>query len=233
MKQIHYYDIDNDWLYISSEEAYLNVIETEKQGRNVYYCPYNATLVDLPKLKVHETARFNGINWDIIKDYRGCKQVNVDMTVSEVYEVGDIKEGYIIITDEQADIIEKDMDYFIIDGDKLIENPNYQEDKAKRTRRELDSLTLTPSDVERALLSARGWDFDDLKSYLKNEKDYSDLQIKAIGIELRAKDFYRGATLKGTNIRIVDTIGGLLGYSSDDMDYLFEHKQLPERNNNV
>jgi len=54
---------------------------------------------------------------------------------------------------------------------------------------------------------------------------YTDLQIKAIGVELRANDFFRGATLD--NIRIVDAIGALLGYTSADMDYLFEHKELP------
>lgn len=108
-----------------------------------------------------------------------------------------------------------------------------EEEIAVKERERLDSLTLTPADVERALLSAKGWDFDDLKSYLKTQ-GFTDLQIKAIGIELRASNFYRGATMPSLvdpsyDIRIVDTIGDLLGYSSDDMDYLFEHKQLPEK----
>lgn len=67
-------------------------------------------------------------------------------------------------------------------------------------------------------------DFEDLKVFLKTQ-GYTDLQIKAIGVELRANDFFRGATLD--NIRIVDAIGALLGYTSADMDYLFEHKELP------
>lgn len=98
----------------------------------------------------------------------------------------------------------------------------------QKERERLDALTLTPADVERALLAAKGWDFDDLKAFLKS-RGYTDLQIKAIGVELRANDFFRGAVLKGTNIRIVDTIGALLGYTSDDMDYLFENKELPEK----
>lgn len=100
------------------------------------------------------------------------------------------------------------------------------EETAEQRRQRIDAMTLTPSDVERALLAARGWDFDDLKAFLKTQ-GYTDLQIKAIGVELRANDFYRGAVLKGTNIRIVDTIGTLLGYDSDAMDYLFMNKELP------
>lgn len=29
--------------------------------------------------------------------------------------------------------------------------------------------------------------------------------------------------------RLFDVVGNLLGYTSDDMDYLFEHKELPEQ----
>ena len=90
-------------------------------------------------------------------------------------------------------------------------------------------MTLTPSDVERALLKAKGMDFEDMKKFLKDECGFTDLQIKAIGVELRANDFFRGATMgeEPNEIRIVDTIGALLGYDEDDMDYLFENKTLP------
>ena len=228
-KQIHYYDIDKDWLYLSSENAYLNEQETEKQGHPVYYCPYNATLVDLPELEEYEVAKFNGTDWDVLKDYRGRYQVDENMEVSEINYVGDIQEGYILITDEQAETIMNDIDYYIIDNGQLIPNPDYEEIKRRKYREYLDNLKLTPSDVERALLAAKGMDFTDLQAFLKT-KGYTDLQIKAIGVELRANNFFRGATLKGTDIRIVDTIGALLEYSSEDMDYLFLHKELPEKN---
>ncbi len=109
-------------------------------------------------------------------------------------------------------------------GDELVLNPEWE--KIKRQR--LDQLTLTPADVERALLKAKGWDFEDLKTFMKAQ-GYTDLQIKAIGVELRANNFFRGATMgeEPNVIRIVDTIGALLGYTPDDMDYLFENKELP------
>lgn len=114
--------------------------------------------------------------------------------------------------------------YIYSDG-KIAFNPNYEEDKKAEERAELDLLTLTPADVERALYKAEGMDFEDLKALITEK--IPEIDIKGLAIEFRAKDFYRGATLdNGT--RLIDVIGALLGYSSADMDYLFENKELPE-----
>lgn len=96
-------------------------------------------------------------------------------------------------------------------------------EKAQEERLRKDSMSLTPSDVERALYYDLEMDFDDLKALIKNAIPTIDL--KGLAIEFRAKDFYRGAVDKDKN-RIVDMIGLLLGLSSEDLDYLFEHKQL-------
>ena len=66
-------------------------------------------------------------------------------------------------------------------------------------------------------------DFDDLKALIVQALPTVD--IKGLSIEFRAKDFYRGAMAGG--VRLFDTIGQLLGYNSDDMDYLFINKELP------
>ena len=64
-------------------------------------------------------------------------------------------------------------------------------------------------------------DFEDVVALL--ETKYADvIDVKAVKIELKANNFYRG------NPYVVQ-IGTLLGYSSDDMDYLFEHKELPTK----
>ena len=103
-------------------------------------------------------------------------------------------------------------------------NPNYEEEEAAKERKRIDNLKLTPSDVERALYGGKNMDFEDLKALIKVNAPIID--IKALGIELRANNFYRGAVDKDGN-RIVDMIGALLGYTSADMDYLFINKQLP------
>lgn len=112
--------------------------------------------------------------------------------------------------------------YIVIDGE-LVLNPDWEEEKRQKERERLDALTLTPSDVERALYNAKGMDFDDLKALIAEKMPQIDM--KALAIEFRARDFYRGAM--AGEIRLFDVVGALIGYTSEDMDYLFEHKQLP------
>ena len=114
-------------------------------------------------------------------------------------------------------------DHYIWDGTTLITNPDYEETKRRKERERLDQLTLTPADVERALYKAKEMDFDDLKALIAQR--LPNVDIKGLSIEFRAKDFYRGATANG--MRLFDVVGALLGYTSADMDYLFENGTLP------
>jgi hypothetical protein len=119
-------------------------------------------------------------------------------------------------------IEETDIEYQLYNGQYLT-----PEEIAVRERQRLDALTLTPADVERALYKAKGMDFDDLKALIVQSLPQVD--IKGLSIEFRAKDFYRGAEAGG--MRLFDVVGALLGYTPDDMDYLFENKELPENVN--
>jgi len=112
--------------------------------------------------------------------------------------------------------------YIVVDGE-LVLNPDWEEEKKRRERQRLDALTLTPADVERALYKAKQMDFEDLKALIVEK--IPTIDIKALSIEFRAKDFYRGA--KANGMKLFDIVGALLGYSSEDMDYLFENKELP------
>ena len=114
--------------------------------------------------------------------------------------------------------------YEIRETEEAIEAWGYtQEEKQEQERLRLDSMTLTPADVERALYKAKGMDFEDLKALIVQVLPTVD--IKALSIEFRAKDFYRGAEANG--MRLLDVVGQILGYTPNDMDYLFEHKELP------
>lgn len=115
--------------------------------------------------------------------------------------------------------------YIVVEGE-LILNPDYEEEMRRRERERLDALTLTPADVERALYKAKGMDFEDLKALIAQQ--IPQIDTKALSIEFRAKDFFRGAMYNG--MRLLDVVGALLGYSPSDMDYLFEHKELPNEN---
>ncbi|MCQ2957294.1 MAG: hypothetical protein MJ180_00155 [Candidatus Gastranaerophilales bacterium] len=86
-----------------------------------------------------------------------------------------------------------------------------------------DKLTLTPADVERALIKAKGINFDDLKQLISTQM--TGVDMKALGAEFGANLFYRGAMFG--NGRLFDIVGSLLGYTPDDIDYLFLNKELP------
>ena len=118
-----------------------------------------------------------------------------------------------------------EQDKYIVVNNELVLNPNWEEEKARKERERLDALTLTPSDVERALYKAKNMDFEDLKALIAEQAP--QLDMKALAIEFRANNFYRGVVVNG--IRLIDTVGALLGYTSADMDYLFEHKELPKK----
>ena len=116
--------------------------------------------------------------------------------------------------------------YEIRETEEALEAWGYtEEEKQEQERQRIDSLALTPSDVERALYySPLQMDFDDLKALIAEKAPQIDL--KGLAIEFRANNFYRGAVDKDGN-RIIDMVGAILGYTPEDMDYLFEHKQLP------
>ena len=114
--------------------------------------------------------------------------------------------------------------YEIKETPSSLEAWGYTDEELEQLERQrIDALTLTPADVERALYAAQGKDFDDLKALIAEHMPQIDL--KALSIEFRAKDFYRGATMGP--IRLFDAVGALLGYTPADMDYLFENKELP------
>lgn len=140
--------------------------------------------------------------------------------------------GNVIATSDNITNIEiteevfNNIDHYIWNGTDVVLNPNYEEEQAQKERQRLDALTLTPADVERALYKAERMDFDDLKAFIAQQ--IPSVDIKGLAIEFRAKDFYRGAEANG--MRLFDVVGQLLGYNvPEDMDYLFEYKELPPK----
>jgi len=124
---------------------------------------------------------------------------------------------------EIAQEVYNDFDRYMWNDTEIVLNPNYEEEQRQKERQRLDALTLTPADVERALYKAKGMDFEDLKALIA--QNIPNIDIKGLAIEFRAKDFYRGAVANG--LRLFDAVGAILGYSPSDMDYLFQHKELP------
>ena len=111
-------------------------------------------------------------------------------------------------------------------GYKIEENNNGLEawglsddEKGQKERERINMLSLTAADVERALYKSKGIDFDDI---IELVKDNPDVDLKALKIELKANNFYRGNPW-------INQIALLLGYTSDELDYLFLNKELPQK----
>lgn len=146
-----------------------------------------------------------------------------DGTINGAGEVRQIDEGVENIEvseDIYNSFIENPDKYIYLDGE-IIENPNYEIEQVRIERERLDMLSLTAADVERAIYKAKGMDFEDILELVKTNPD---IDIKALKIELKANNFYRGNPY-------INQVGALLGYTSDDLDYLFVNKSLPLVNN--
>lgn len=107
--------------------------------------------------------------------------------------------------------------YYIYSDNKIVLNPNYEEEQERKERERIAQLYLTSADVERAIYKDKGLDFEDILALLDN---FPEIDKKAVRIEFKANNFYRGNPY-------VNQIGTLLGYSQNQLDYLFEHKEFP------
>lgn len=94
-----------------------------------------------------------------------------------------------------------------------------EEQKAQQEAERIAMLNLTGADVERAIYKAVGMDFDDIISLIEaqplSETGKPIIDIKALKIELKANNFYRGSEW-------VNKIGNFLGFTSEQMDLFFE-----------
>ena len=88
------------------------------------------------------------------------------------------------------------------------------EEKAKEERERLDMLFMTGSDVERAIYKVKGIDFDDILAMVK---DNPAIDAKALKIEFKANNFYRGNPY-------ISQVGALLGFTSEQLDKFFDTK---------
>ena len=78
----------------------------------------------------------------------------------------------------------------------------------------INKIDLPSADVERGIYKATGKDFDDVVAFV-TQLQPEGLDIKALKIELKANNFYRGNPY-------VDAVGSLLGFTKEQLDAFFE-----------
>lgn len=87
------------------------------------------------------------------------------------------------------------------------------EQKTQEERQRLDSLSLTKREVFLALYKAKRITPETLKSQITDPEALIEFEY--------ANEYFRGNPL-------INLIGQSLGFTSDELDYLFENKELPE-----
>ena len=206
--------------YIETLDAYLDPAETEIKGEAVYMYPANSTEISPPQLLENQTCIFENGAWKITKDYRGQYQCNSNLEISIVENFGELAQDFILITKAQADKIAEDRLYYIVSNGKLVKNPQYEKQKAELEAERIAHLYLTAADVERGIYKAKGLDFDDIIDLVN--KQAGSIDVKALKIEFKANHFYRGNPL-------VDSIGAILGFTKEQLDYFFKYKEFPNK----
>ena len=101
----------------------------------------------------------------------------------------------------------------------IILNSNYQAEQAEKEAERIAMLNLTAADVERAIYKAKGIDFEDVIAMLEvmplTEEQEPVIDIKALKIELKANNFYRGNPY-------IDAVGSILGFTKEQLDEFFK-----------
>lgn len=103
---------------------------------------------------------------------------------------------------------------YILDGDEyVLKNEEWEERQAQKEKERIAKLSLTKREVFLALYKAKGLTPEMIRSQITDTEALIEFDY--------ATEYFRFNPL-------IDKIGLMLGYSSEDIDYLFEHKQLPE-----
>ena len=111
-------------------------------------------------------------------------------------------------------IEETDLEYVLEGEEYVLKDKSWFEKQAQIEAGRIAKLHLTRADVERGIYQARGMDFDDILAFVV-ENQFTDLDVKALKIELNANHFYRGNPY-------VDIVGKLLGFTTKQLDKFFE-----------
>lgn len=102
-----------------------------------------------------------------------------------------------------------------IENFQFADTEEYEQEQAQKERLRLNMLNLTKADVLLALYQDKGITPEDIKTMLK---DNTPALIKFD----YASSYYRGD-------EVVNALGLALGYTTEEMDYLFENKTFPAK----
>lgn len=166
------YSYDKNTLeYINEAEASLDIKATEREGKDVWLVPAYATLKKPPKTTKNKAAVFENDTWIVKDDFRGKYACDELLNIIYVQKIGSLPEGFIIITQKQAEKIEQDQFYYIVQDGELIVNPNYEEDKEKARKERIAKLGMTKYDFFKYVCQPYDIDYQTLISVVNSSDE--------------------------------------------------------------
>ena len=132
--------------YLDRELASLDPVATKREGRDVYYAPAYATLLQPPSVSNYKVPVFENNTWVVKDDYRNEYACNEVLDVIYIEQIGPMPQGFIHITEGEAMQIAKDPLWYVVQDGELIKNPNYEEQKAAQERERISKLAITKYD---------------------------------------------------------------------------------------
>ena len=150
-------------------------------------------------------------------------------------EILDMNSKYLDADITRVEVLDEIYQAYLEDKNKVVYlngtvsfNPNYERELDLKEKERIAKLYLTSSDVERGIYQAKGMDFDDIVALVEKLSQTIideetgeviqqgiDIDVKALKIELKANNFYRGNPY-------VSAVGLLLGFTDEMLDKFFE-----------
>ena len=133
------------------------------------------------------------------------------------YQKGKIK----FYTEEELDAdlynldesVETDDEYVLEGEEYVIKDAAWEERERQREQERIAKLSLTKREVFLALFRDKGITPEQLKAQITDPEALIEFDY--------ATEYFRGNPL-------INQIGVMLGYTTEQLDYLFEHKELPQ-----
>lgn len=151
--------------YTHPENAYIDPEATKRTGTEVYFIPPNTTTIEPVEAPEGYVTVFEDDIWTIKKDYRGRYQIDESMTITIVKYIGDIEEGYVLLTDEQYEQILERPEYYVVQNGRLVVNPRLPEIEAEK----LAKRYMTKWDFIKHILNPLGFTYAMLKEVLSKD----------------------------------------------------------------
>lgn len=151
--------------YLYSEEAYIDPLASRMYGTEAYFIPENATKIAPIEVPKGYVTVFNNDYWVIEKDYRGKYQIGTTGDISVVDYIGELKEGFVLLTDEQYKQLQEQPEYYIVQNGVLIVNPRLPEIEAERIAKSY----MTKWDFVKFILNPLGFTYAMLKEVLAKD----------------------------------------------------------------